>query len=151
MVSLLVGSGPAAAAEHGNRAHQSDLTAQAGEWYKNSYTLQCLDDSNEFGLRVYHCNGSNYQNWYPKRWPDGSIELRNVQTGMCVDDSLQFGLRRFYCNSQSYQRWYWRSTGDVNRHQWQNQQTGRCMEASVAMDHRLRAATCHLSGDQFWW
>jgi hypothetical protein len=37
--------------------------------------------------------------------PDGSVTLRNVNTGRCIDDSSGYGLRSFGCNGLTYQDW----------------------------------------------
>jgi hypothetical protein len=37
--------------------------------------------------------------------PDGSVTLRNVNTGRCIDDSSGYGLRSYGCNGLTYQDW----------------------------------------------
>jgi hypothetical protein len=73
--------------------------------YLNRATSRCIDDSFEFGLRAFPCNGLNYQKWYNS---SGAVPfaLKNAHTGRCIDDSVEFGLRAFPCNGLKYQRWH---------------------------------------------
>jgi hypothetical protein len=52
--------------------HAGCDTSRAESWfhyYENGLRLQnqatglCLDDSNEYGLRTFPCNGTDYQAW----------------------------------------------------------------------------------------
>jgi hypothetical protein len=81
----------------------SAVAPQALQTFKNVGTGKCMDDSHE-GLRVFPCNGLNYQKWQVTVWPNGTRELRNVATGRCVDHSHE-GLRSFPCNRLDYQSW----------------------------------------------
>jgi len=80
----------------------------------------CIDDSAQYGVRLYPCNSSSiasgYQAWYayyvgydPISGVYGSAQLQNVKTGQCLDYSLRYGLRAYSCNSTSflngYQAW----------------------------------------------
>ncbi|MDP9793056.1 hypothetical protein J2S43_001568 [Catenuloplanes nepalensis] len=121
----------------------------ATEWYANNYNGECIDDSIEFRLRTFPCNGLAFQQWIPHRWPDGSFELRNNATQRCIDDSTTNGVRIFGCNGLTYQRWYIRSVGG-GMFYWQNQTTGACL---TALDnHVLRGVGCGEAGNrQFWY
>jgi len=96
--------------------------------FKNRSTSRCLDDSVQFGLRTFYCNGMNYQQWRVTRQSNTLTEVvfRNVNTDKCLDDSIEFGVRTFPCNGLSYQRWnaYKISGGSL---QIRNKQTGRCL------------------------
>ncbi|ONI91014.1 hypothetical protein ALI144C_01995 [Actinosynnema sp. ALI-1.44] len=58
--------------------------ADSVQTFRNRETNLCLDDSNEHGLRTFHCNGLNYQKWNVHRWNDGTLQLRNIHTGGCL-------------------------------------------------------------------
>jgi hypothetical protein len=123
--------------------------AAAGtQTFQNAYTDECLDDSGDFHLRTFGCNRLNYQAWFVTIQNDGTYELRNSNTQLCIDDSIEFGLRDFPCNGLRYQHWTWVGTGDPTRHQWRSSQTFRCMNNDFG--HVLFTATCHNSGDQYW-
>lgn len=98
--AVLAVTGPAAAAS----AEGSSAAAPSKvQFFKSYVTGKCIDDSHE-GLRVFPCNGLNYQKWQVTVWPNGTRELRNVATGRCIDDSHE-GLRSFPCNRSAYQSW----------------------------------------------
>jgi hypothetical protein len=51
-----------------------DYVVHNGFWgftYRNQATRRCLDDSNEYGLRTYPCNGLIFQNFQPG-WHGGA-------------------------------------------------------------------------------
>lgn len=77
----------------------------------NVYTGNCLDDSPDYHLRTFPCNGGwgGYQKW---KDPRGG-ELMNDATGLCLDYSGQYGLRTFGCNGGwgGYQNWQLYSLG----------------------------------------
>lgn len=98
--AVLVSAAPGVAgAEEGDSA----IAPQAVQTFKSYGTGKCMDDSH-VGLRVFPCNGLNYQKWQVQVWPNGTRELRNVATGRCVDHSHE-GLRSFPCNRSAYQSW----------------------------------------------
>ncbi|MFI1364919.1 RICIN domain-containing protein [Streptomyces griseochromogenes] len=103
---------------------------------KNQNTGRCVDDSWDYGLRAFTCNGLNYQNfnWYNQS--DGTWVIQNQNTGRCIDDSTAYGLRAFSCNYQSFQRWtiVYQSDGTKTL---KNQNTGRVIDDST--DFGLRA------------
>ena len=70
--------------------------------YQNLATRRCLDDSFEFGLRSFPCNGLAYQVWQPNP-SGGTFHWGNRATGRFMDDS-EFGLRSFQRNNLNYQR-----------------------------------------------
>ncbi|WP_327250547.1 RICIN domain-containing protein [Streptomyces sp. NBC_01244] len=112
---------------------------------QNNATRRCMDDSFEYGLRAYACNGLDFQQF---RYSDGTYhELRNKVTGRCVDDSAAYGLRAYACNGQSYQQWsVSNTTGGTT---FRNRNTGRCIDDSAA--YGLRAYTCNGQNYQKWW
>jgi ricin-type beta-trefoil lectin protein len=59
-------------------------SADSVQTFRNRATNQCLDDSNEYGLRTFPCNGLNYQKWNVHRWNDGTLQIRNIHTGGCL-------------------------------------------------------------------
>lgn len=59
-------------------------SADTVQTFRNRATNQCLDDSNEFGLRTFPCNGLDYQNWNVHRYNDGTFQFRNKHTGSCL-------------------------------------------------------------------
>lgn len=75
--------------------------------YKNQATGRCLDDSQQYGLRPFGCNGLDYQLFQIT----GGAAIINNHTGRCLDDSPQFHLRSFPCNGLQYQRWTVSSVG----------------------------------------
>ncbi|GAA1956622.1 hypothetical protein [Kitasatospora viridis] len=97
-----------------------------GWWTQNgSYQISsdwgtsanCLDNSSQYGLRMYPCNAPSYNNGYQK-WKaintddvtDGA-QLQSQAPGSngCLDWSPQYGLRTYSCNWSSfingYQNW----------------------------------------------
>ena len=71
---------------------------------KNQNTGRCVDDSWDYGLRAFTCNGLNYQNFNWYKQSDGTWVVQNQNTGRCIDDSNDYGLRAFGYNALSYQR-----------------------------------------------
>lgn len=103
---------------------------------QNQNTGRCVDDSWDYGLRAFTCNGLNYQNFNWYKQTDGTWVIQNQNTGRCIDDSTDYGLRAFGCNYLSYQRWtiVYQSDGTKTL---RNQNTGRVMDDST--DFGLRA------------
>lgn len=81
----------------------ADGTRELQNGYSWGY---CLADSWGYGLRYYPCDASTWQSWYVDYPGDGTIRLRNQETGKCIDDSWDYGLRHYDCHWGSYQRWY---------------------------------------------
>jgi hypothetical protein len=83
-----------------------------GYFLENGNTKLCIDDSSQYGLRGYPCNGPSYNSGYQQWIHNGSspYQLQNRKTGLCIDDSSQYGLRGYPCNGPSYnsgyQAWY---------------------------------------------
>ena len=96
--------------------------------YQNLATRRCLDDSFEFGLRSFPCNGLNYQKWRYGYTAGTLGGLVNRHTGRCIDDSFEFGLRSFPCNGLAYQVWQPNPSGGTFH--WGNRATGRFMDDS---------------------
>ncbi|GHI10507.1 hypothetical protein AQI88_31035 [Streptomyces cellostaticus] len=103
---------------------------------QNQNTGRCVDDSWDYGLRAFTCNGLNYQNFNWYKQTDGTWVIQNQNTGRCIDDSTDYGLRAFGCNYLSYQRWtiVYQSDGTKTL---KNQSTGRVIDDSL--DFGLRA------------
>ncbi|QKW17685.1 actinohivin [Kitasatospora sp. NA04385] len=111
---------------------------------RNMATNRCVDDSFDYGLRAFGCNGLNFQrlNFYDqgndstsKMWV-----LQDQSTGRCLDDSLAYGLRSASCNGLNYQNWRMQYWSDSSR-TFINVNTGRCMDDSSA--YGLRAYPCN--------
>ncbi|MFH9970232.1 RICIN domain-containing protein [Streptomyces mirabilis] len=67
----------------------------------------CLDDSLQYGLRMYPCNANSvaggWQTWEVTQLDtNNDAQLKNVNTGRCLDWSPQYGLRPFTCYYSSY-------------------------------------------------
>ena len=78
----------------------------AQSWYNGN----CLDDSAQFGLRTYPCNGGVWQKWRVINLDNlGYAQLQNQSTLNCLDWSPQYGLRTFPCYANSFnggwQKW----------------------------------------------
>lgn len=119
-------------------------SAQQYLFYQNAQTGRCWDDSAQYGLRAFPCNGGNYQQW---TYNGQYRSFRNLNTGRCIDDSVQFGLRAFPCNFTVYQRWYPYSAISGYT-QWQNQNTTGCIDDSAGAG--LRSFGCNSSRYQAW-
>lgn len=133
---------PAAAADGSYAA-----AAQAVQTFKSYGTGKCIDDSHE-GLRVFPCNGLNYQKWRITVWPNGTRELRSVATGRCIDHSHE-GLRSFPCNRSAYQSWKVRKhTLGINLG---NLHTGRYLMSATDGVNKLRTATLLQGGENAIW
>ena len=64
---------------------------------------ECIDDS-ELGLRAFTCHGSDFQRFTIKHYSDGSIRMRNVETGNCITYSTTLNLYASACNDTASQR-----------------------------------------------
>jgi len=62
-------------------------SADSIQFFKVDKTGFCLDDSQQFGIRTFPCNGSNYQNWNVHVWGDNTRQLRNIATNRCIGAS----------------------------------------------------------------
>jgi Ricin-type beta-trefoil lectin domain len=67
---------------------------------------RCMDDSDQAHLRMFTCNGLDYQLWHVTTNTDGTVTLRNAHTNRCLDASPEFSTRTFNCNGLNYQRWH---------------------------------------------
>ncbi len=110
----------------------------------------CIDDSIAYGLRLFSCNGMDYQKWYiDASWPNPYTPtfFQNVATERCLDDSV-YGLRAFPCNGGVWQVWSPHRWND-GTWQFQNQATGRCLTT----DHNgfLTTNTCSSSEWESWY
>ncbi|GAA2241719.1 hypothetical protein GCM10010145_04730 [Streptomyces ruber] len=108
----------------------------------------CLDDSLDFGLRTYSCNGMSYQRWTVDTYADGTARLRNHATGRCVD-LADGGPRAAQCvtgaggRSQRWRLTTWNDASTEVRHQ----QEGVCLEESAAGP---RTRSCDRGSGQRW-
>ncbi|KQX46290.1 MULTISPECIES: RICIN domain-containing protein [unclassified Streptomyces] len=112
--------------------------------FGNMATGSCLDDSQQFGLRGYGCNGGVYQKWNVHVWGDGTRQLRNLATNECLyDDGYTLATRA--CNSSREQSWFAHKNGD--RVTFESQATGECLDDS---EYGLRTIQCYYNRNQTW-
>ncbi|MGW1916971.1 hypothetical protein ACWCQS_41415 [Streptomyces sp. NPDC002076] len=119
IASVLLGASPASAygtsgseVYHFTSNHYYSISSDLG--------AGCVDDSAQYGVRIYPCNSASiangYQAWYaynvgydPVSGTYGATMLQNVKTGQCLDYSLAYKLRAYPCNFSSfnggYQAW----------------------------------------------
>lgn len=142
-LALLLGAGVQAAPATAQAAPYDILENQA-------LRTMCVDDSIDYGVRMFGCNGLNYQKWYiDASWPNpySPTFFQNVATGRCLDDSV-YGLRVLPCNGGTWQIWEPTIWGD-NTWQLQNRATGRCLAASH--NGSVHSSTCTQSEWQSWY
>ncbi|MFD9246508.1 RICIN domain-containing protein [Streptomyces sp. NPDC059556] len=118
--------------------------ADVVQTFANMATGSCLDDSQQFGLRGYGCNGGVYQKWNVHVWGDGTRQLRNLATNECLFDD-GFTLATHACNSTREQSWFAHKSGD--RVTFQSQATGECLDDS---QYGLRTIPCSYNRNQTW-
>ncbi|MDJ1645432.1 RICIN domain-containing protein [Streptomyces pakalii] len=113
--------------------------------FANMATGSCLDDSYEFGLRGFGCNGGPWQQWRVRVWSeDATRQLENVATKECLyDDGVTLDTRR--CDSSRQQSWFAHKNGD--RVVFENQATGECLDDS---EYGLRTIVCSHNTHQKW-
>ncbi|GAB2948342.1 helix-turn-helix domain-containing protein [Streptomyces heilongjiangensis] len=113
--------------------------------FVNRTTGRCLDDSLEFGLRTYQCNGMSYQWWTIHAYSDGTRRLRNHATGKCLDgDGAE--LRTRPCGNSAAQRWTF-VPGEDEAVALRNGTSERCLDDGRA---ELRSVPCRSSSRQKW-
>ncbi|MFJ4869744.1 hypothetical protein [Streptomyces sp. NPDC088757] len=78
--------------------------ADVVQTFGNAATGSCLDDSRQYGLRGYGCNGGVHQQWNVHGWNDGTRRFRSMATGECPDDS-RYGLRTVRCDGSRNRTW----------------------------------------------
>ncbi|MCB8900989.1 MULTISPECIES: RICIN domain-containing protein [unclassified Streptomyces] len=118
--------------------------ADVVQTFANMATGSCLDDSQQYGLRGYACNGGVYQKWNVHVWGDGTRQLRNLATNECLfDDGFTLDTRG--CNSSREQSWFAHKSGD--RVTFQSQATGECLDDS---QYGLRTIQCYYNRNQTW-
>ncbi|WP_329274544.1 RICIN domain-containing protein [Streptomyces sp. NBC_00691] len=118
--------------------------ADVVQTFANMATGSCLDDSQQFGLRGYGCNGGVYQKWNVHVWGDGTRQLRNLATNECLfDDGFTLDTRA--CNSSREQSWFAHKSGD--RVTFQSQATSECLDDS---QYGLRTIQCSYNRNQTW-
>ncbi|MFE6710790.1 RICIN domain-containing protein [Streptomyces sp. NPDC057695] len=112
--------------------------------FANMATGSCLDDSQQYGLRGYGCNGGVYQKWNVHVWGDATRQLRNLATNECLfDDGYTLDTRA--CNSSREQSWFAHKRGD--RVTFESQATGECLDDS---HFGLRTIPCSFNLNQTW-
>ncbi|MEV8378865.1 RICIN domain-containing protein [Kribbella sp. NPDC056861] len=114
---------------------------------KNKATNKCLDDSFEFNLRTFECNGQRYQRWTVIVRTIGIVTLINQATGRCLDDSGTYGLRSFECNEGEYQLMAVNDSGG-NGYSIKGVQTRLCADDSKQFG--LRHLSCNELPFQLW-
>lgn len=110
---------------------------RAGAW-RNVGDGGCLDDSAQFHLRLYPCNGSSYQGWTPQAYAGTTwVYLVNQQSGRyCVDTN----------GSQVYTT-YCEPNGSVRTQLWQVD-VGRAPNGvSYSYLHSFEYPTFCITGD----
>ncbi|MFC8172130.1 RICIN domain-containing protein [Streptomyces sp. NPDC057325] len=118
--------------------------ADVVQTFANMATGSCLDDSRQYGLRGYGCNGGVHQKWNVRVWNDGTRQLRNLATGECLyDDGVTLATRA--CDSSREQSWFAHKSGD--RVSFRSQATGECLDDS---EYGLRTITCYWNRYQTW-
>lgn len=112
----------------GNSVASADAAPRVAP-IKSNATGECLDDS-ENGLRMFSCNGMDYQDWdrAPTEFP--YVELQNMHTGKCMDfyDEGGYGLRTNPCNRGAYQFWLLQERGGIELRTKAN--NNKCLDAS---------------------
>ncbi|WP_052591713.1 RICIN domain-containing protein [Luteipulveratus mongoliensis] len=130
--------------------HASAAQGDPTNTFRNLASGRCLDDSNE-GLRMFSCNGGDFQKWEVHKWNDDTRELRNKATGRCLDHSEAYGLRTYPCNKSKWQSWYViHGLGrNVNGSeiQLENQQTRKVLDGSF---NKPGASENWYDGTQAW-
>jgi hypothetical protein len=117
---------------------------------KNQATGLCLDHSFEFGVRVFDCNGGEWQRWTLSQYGDGTWRIRNGSTGGCLGASSTTAVTIHYdCAPIEADSWWLRQWGDGT---WEvkNQLTGTCLDFSHQAG-RLRLHGCNATQYQSWW
>ncbi|WP_051716396.1 RICIN domain-containing protein [Streptomyces bikiniensis] len=118
--------------------------ADAVQTFANMATGSCLDDSRQYGLRGYGCNGGVHQQWNVRAWNDGTRRLRNIATNECLyDNGVTLDTRT--CDSSREQSWFPHKSGD--KVTLQSQATGECLDDSA---FGLRTIRCNGGRNQTW-
>lgn len=92
-------------------ATSGTASADSVQVFHNGQSGFCLDDSddgNHFGLRVFPCNGTSYQQWNVHVWEDDTRQLKNVATQRCiggVQDRSNAQLTLGPCTSSEEMSW----------------------------------------------
>ncbi|MFF4873707.1 RICIN domain-containing protein [Streptomyces sp. SID5770] len=143
---LAAGTTTATAHPAAGAAATADVPRAAGaiQTFGNMATGSCLDDSRQYGLRGYGCNGGVHQKWDVRVWNDGTRQLRNLATDKCLyDDGVTLATRA--CDSSREQSWFVRKTGDQVA--FRSQATGECLDDS---HYGLRTVPCSYNRHQSW-
>ncbi|MEU5879764.1 RICIN domain-containing protein [Spirillospora sp. NPDC047279] len=130
---------PAAVSAHGALLANRILTLQ------NRFTRACLDDSFEYGLRGFPCNGFDFQRWNTILRGDASWTVTNLATGRCLDHSDEYGLRSIVCNGNAHQEWIILDTGGAL--ELRNRKTRLCLDDSQV---GVRGFPCNSLDYQRW-
>ncbi|MGK5640912.1 ricin-type beta-trefoil lectin domain protein [Streptomyces sp. URMC 126] len=112
-------------------------------------TGTCLDDSLDYALRSYACNGMSYQRWTVHGLPDGSRQLRNHATGACLASDARAAPRATGCAASPgpAQRWTVTTRPDESV-EVRNKATGTCLDDGG--DAGLRLLPCDGGPRQKW-
>ncbi|MGW0583908.1 RICIN domain-containing protein, partial [Streptomyces sp. NPDC002920] len=109
-------------------------------------TGACLDDSLDFGLRSYACNGMSYQRWTEHPFPDGTRRLRNHATGRCLHGDGA-GLRTRSCSTSTAQKWLLTAWYDESV-EVRSKAAGSCLDDDTSAG--LRFLPCDRTKRQKW-
>lgn len=122
VVTLLSGDIPTG---QDSRTPQGSAPASTVRTFQNMSTKACMDDSSEFGLRGYACNGLDFQRWRIRNSDGTAQQIQNVDTGKCLyDDGVVLDTRP--CDSSLPRSWVVLTNGgapDTVR----SRATGKCL------------------------
>lgn len=144
----------------GGTAHAADRVVTpsgvAGTMIQNFNTLNCLDDSDTYGVRAIPCvNGNTHQQW---TYEDisGKFVTKNGFTHRCLDDSTTYGLRAINCtddNNPHQEFYYNREITNADIHpgfQVVSVQLGVCLDDSPTWGLRNSACSSDYNNHQRW-
>lgn len=116
-----------------------------GQTFQNRATGACLDDSLAYGTRtVFPCNGMTFQKWDVHNWGDGTVTLKNQNTGRCLTGGGN-AVYSVSCDGSLDNYWYvihWRDGGLT----FKNQASRNCLDDSF--EAHLRMFHCAPAGTQ---
>lgn len=141
--------GPATAAsapDDGASAKKESVGVMATETYKNERNGKCLDGLGF--LSTYKCDGSSEQKWKVTRWNDGTVRLKNSDTGKCISDSGGT-LGMASCTSSKWQSFFVTHWNDGTI-RFKNQGSGQCINAATSTI-KVGSTTCNSSENQSWY
>lgn len=123
------------------------LVSQSSQTFKNEAYGDCMDDW-DGRLWARSCDGSNEQEWNVHQWADGTVRLRNVDTGACLDDTGGSLGTSSSCTMSEYQSFYVTRWGDGTI-RFKSEATGDCVD--VDSDGDIGTRRCDTSESQSWY